>query len=96
MTKLKIGVLHPGAMGISVAASAKDAGHVVYWASEGRSRQTRTRAARFDLVDAQTLQQLCDDCSVIFSVCPPHAAAEKMGVIGLSIGTAIGLALDMR
>ena len=33
----KIGILHPGEMGISVAASAINSGHPVYWASQGRS-----------------------------------------------------------
>jgi len=34
---LRIGILHPGAMGISVAASAIHNQHRVQWASEGRS-----------------------------------------------------------
>ena len=33
----RIGILHPGAMGISLAATALNGGHDVYWASEGRS-----------------------------------------------------------
>jgi hypothetical protein len=41
---IKIGVLHPGNMGISVAASAQNSGNEVYWASQGRSSQTRERA----------------------------------------------------
>ena len=32
MSGLKIGVLHPGAMGESLAATAKNTGHEVYWA----------------------------------------------------------------
>ena len=76
MTKRKIGILHPGNMGISIAASAQNSGHAVYWASEGRSPQTRERAERFGLLDAHTLEELCSACSVIVSVCPPHAAEE--------------------
>jgi 3-hydroxyisobutyrate dehydrogenase-like beta-hydroxyacid dehydrogenase len=76
MTKQKIGILHPGKMGISVAASAQNSGHTVYWASEGRSPQTLRRAAEFDLIDSHTLARLCETCSVIVSVCPPHAAEE--------------------
>jgi len=76
MTKMKVGFLHPGAMGISLAASAQNTGHTAYWVSEGRSQQTRERAARFDLVDARTLEKLCETCAVMVSVCPPHAAEE--------------------
>ena len=74
MTKQNIGILHPGNMGISIAASAQNSWHTVYWASEGRSPQTRERAERFGLLDACTLGKLCETCSVIVSVCPPHAA----------------------
>ncbi len=74
MAKLKIGILHPGAMGISVAASAQNSGHRVYWVSEGRSRQTRMRAEERELLDAETLDKLCSTCEVIVSVCPPGAA----------------------
>lgn len=61
-------------MGISIAASAKNSGHEVIWASEGRSADTRTRAEQHDLRDAGTLANLCATCSVIVSVCPPDAA----------------------
>ena len=47
MTKQKVGILHPGMMGISVAAAVKKSGHTVYWSSEGRSQQTRERAEKF-------------------------------------------------
>ena len=36
-----IGLLHPGAMGISVAACALRSGQQVCYASEGRSQATR-------------------------------------------------------
>lgn len=72
----KLGILHPGNMGISVAASAQNSGCEVYWASEGRSAQTRERAERFGLQDAGTVASLCSICSVIVSVCPPHAAED--------------------
>ncbi len=76
MMKQKIGILHPGQMGISVAASAQNSGHTVCWASEGRGPQTRERAGKFNLVDAGSLGALCETCPVIISVCPPHAAEE--------------------
>ncbi|MSP12806.1 MAG: NAD(P)-dependent oxidoreductase [Chloroflexi bacterium] len=72
----RIGIIHPGAMGISIAASAQNTGYQVYWASAGRSRQTQERAAKFGLRDAITLAQLCETCQLIVCVCPPHAAEE--------------------
>ena len=71
-----IGILHPGAMGISVAASALQSGHQVCYVSEGRSDATRIRASEHDLRDLGTLAELCKTCSIIISVCPPHAAEE--------------------
>ncbi len=69
-----IGFLHPGEMGISIAASAQNSGHQVYWASEGRSPATRARAEKLGLRDAGTLAHLCAECAIVVSVCPPHAA----------------------
>ena len=76
MSARKIGILHPGNMGISLAASAQNSGHAVYWVSEGRSAQTRERAERIGLLDAHSLAKVCSTCSVIVSVCPPHAAED--------------------
>ncbi|MDF1594402.1 MAG: NAD(P)-binding domain-containing protein [Desulfobacterales bacterium] len=76
MSKLNIGILHPGQMGISIAASAQNTGHTVYWASEGRSRHTLARAEKFNLLDTYNLKKLCETCSFIISVCPPHAAED--------------------
>jgi len=74
MDSLKIGFLHPGAMGVSLAASALASGHDAYWASLGRSNATRSRAAEHGLRDVQSIESLCSSCSIIMSVCPPHAA----------------------
>ena len=74
--KEAVGVLHPGQMGVSVAASARNSGCLVYWAGEGRSRRTRERAESHGLIETPTLAKLCESCSVIISVCPPHAAEE--------------------
>jgi 3-hydroxyisobutyrate dehydrogenase-like beta-hydroxyacid dehydrogenase len=71
-----IGILHPGAMGISVAASAMRSGQQVCYASEGRSGATRARAAGHDLRDLGGLRALCQACSLIISVCPPDAAED--------------------
>jgi len=76
MKKPKLGILHPGNMGISIAASAKASGCQVYWTSEGRSVQTRERAEEHNLNELATLAELCETCSVVVSVCPPHAAEK--------------------
>jgi len=70
----KIGVLHPGEMGISVAASAINSGHQMYWTSANRSDMTRRRAEKHHLIEIETLPELCQTTEIIFSVCPPHAA----------------------
>jgi 3-hydroxyisobutyrate dehydrogenase-like beta-hydroxyacid dehydrogenase len=72
----KIGVIHPGEMGISIAVAASNNGHEVYWASDGRSDKTRARAENYHLIDANSLLQLCETCEVLLSVCPPYVAEE--------------------
>lgn len=79
---MNVGILHPGAMGVSLAATARNSGHSVYWASVGRSAQTRDRAVKAGLIDAGTLDQLCGHSEVIVSVCPPHAAEKVAGRVG--------------
>lgn len=71
-----IGILHPGAMGISVAACALRSGQRVCYASEGRSNATRARASEHKLQDLKSLAELCRTCSILISVCPPHAAED--------------------
>lgn len=90
----KIGILHPGEMGISVAVSARNSGHDVFWVSEGRSQATRKRAQDHSLIDAHSLAELCRTCSVIISICPPHAAQDVASqVIGHSF---TGLYADLN
>ena len=76
MNPKHIGFLHPGAMGISLAATARNLGHIAYWASEGRSAATRARADKHQLTEVRSIEELCENCTVIISVCPPHAAQE--------------------
>jgi len=71
-----IGILHPGAMGVSIAVSAINNGHQVYWVSEDRSYKTRLRAEKHGLIEVTTLTLLCASSEIIFSVCPPHAAKD--------------------
>jgi 3-hydroxyisobutyrate dehydrogenase-like beta-hydroxyacid dehydrogenase len=76
MASQRIGILHPGQMGIVVAVSAQNGGNEVHWASEGRSKATRERASQAGLRDAGTLTKLCELCPVMVSVCPPEFAEE--------------------
>src|SRR5262245_45894948 len=71
-----VGILHPGEMGVSVAVSARNSGHVVHWASAGRSPQPLQRAREHSLVEVSSLAELCRICSIFISVCPPHAAED--------------------
>ena len=72
----KIGFLHPGAMGVSLAASAIAGGHDAHWVSDGRSVETRSRAQEHGLLECQSLSELSSRCSTIVSICPPAAADD--------------------
>lgn len=72
----KIGILHPGEMGVSIAASAINSKNEVYWVSQGRSEKTRLRAEQQRLIELSSVEQLCQTCEIIMSVCPPHVAEE--------------------
>ncbi len=74
---MRIGILHPGQMGMVVAVSARNSGNEVFWASEHRSAATRARASEALLQDAGTLAKLCELCPLIVSVCPPEFAEDQ-------------------
>lgn len=76
MKAQRVGILHPGEMGISIAASAKNSGCEVCWASEGRGASTRERVAKVGLREAANVSELCGVCEIVISVCPPHAAED--------------------
>jgi len=76
MSKVTVGVLHPGEMGASVGAAARYGGAEVVWTSQGRSASTQARAAADGLRDVDTLQNLVAASEIILSVCPPGAAAD--------------------
>ncbi len=76
MSQQHIGFVHPGLMGESLAATTQNSGNKAYWVSEGRSNATRERAERNGLIEVKTLFELCNTCSIIISVCPPHAATQ--------------------
>lgn len=70
----RVGLLHPGAMGVTVGATLRAGGASVAWASDGRSAATRRRADDAGLRDASSLARLVRESDVIVSVCPPDSA----------------------
>ncbi len=74
--KQQIGILHPGAMGVSLAASVIASGHNAFWISKGRSHQTHARAKEHGLIDCSSLSEMSKYCEMIVSICPPAAADE--------------------
>ena len=66
-----VGLLHPGEMGAVVGACVD--GDVI-WASAGRSKASRARAASFR--DAGSIAAVVGEADVILSICPPHAAVD--------------------
>lgn len=68
-----VGLLHPGAMGVTIGAACRVP---VVWCSTGRSAATAERAERAGLVDVSTLAALTDRSEVIVSVCPPEEAVS--------------------
>jgi len=71
-----VGFLHPGAMGVSLAATAQNSGCTAHWVSDGRSQDTHERASKINMTEVASMEELCEICAVIVCVCPPHAAAD--------------------
>ena len=89
---MKVGVLHPGAMGETVAACLTGNGQAVYWCGDGRSDATAARAAAAGASGVASLAELAQRCDLIISVCPPSAAKAQAGAVAAT-GYA-GLYLD--
>jgi 3-hydroxyisobutyrate dehydrogenase-like beta-hydroxyacid dehydrogenase len=69
-------VLHPGAMGASVAAALIDAGHEVAWVADGRSTATVQRAKVAGCRSFENLAAALAEVAGVVSVVPPeHALA---------------------
>lgn len=75
MDKQRVGLLHPGAMGSSVAAALSKK-YETSWVSEGRSAETRQRAIEAGLKDCLHLEELLAQATILFSICPPSVAVE--------------------
>jgi 3-hydroxyisobutyrate dehydrogenase-like beta-hydroxyacid dehydrogenase len=76
MKTKQVGLLHPGAMGISLAATVQNTNHTAYWVPKDRSLGTCDRAEKHSLTAVRTIKELCCKCSLIICVCPPHAATD--------------------
>ena len=70
-----VGLLHPGEMGAAVGGCLVSVGHEVLWDPAGRSRATTGRALAAELTGVR-FDRLVAKSSVIFSICPPHAALD--------------------
>lgn len=73
---MKIALLNPGAMGATIGAALVRSGHEVFWATEGRSEATESRAIDAGLTAAGSLNEMLAACGGLISVCPPHAAGD--------------------
>ncbi len=71
---MRVGVLHPGEMGVTVLESLMANGVSATWVKEGRRESTIQRASSVPSLD--TLEELTDSAETIISVCPPSAALE--------------------
>ena len=74
-----VGLLHPGAMGVTVGAAVAPAR--VVWASEGRSDETRARAEDAGFEDLRTLDEVATAADAVLCVCPPHGALELAAAV---------------
>ena len=71
---MRVGVLHPGEMGVTVLESLVENDVSATWVKGGRSESTVRRASSIPSVD--TLEELIHSVGIIMSVCPPSAALE--------------------
>lgn len=81
---IRMGFLHPGEMGSALAKVARRNGATTWWASEGRSISTASRAAVAGIEDVGALKALCHHCEIIISICPPHAAIDMAKAVAAS------------
>jgi len=78
---MRVGLLHPGAMGAALGAALVGNGHEVLWVSDGRSAETRARAEADALTDVVTIDALAAGSDVVISICPPEHAATVASAV---------------
>lgn len=69
-----VGVLHPGQMGATVAARAREHGARVLWCPDGRSSRTEQRAVAARLEPVADVGEVLRRSDVVLSICPPMVA----------------------
>ncbi|MFC6984845.1 NAD(P)-dependent oxidoreductase [Streptomyces cirratus] len=74
-------LLHPGAMGATVAAQTVAAGHEVLWVPEGRSDATRRRAEDAGATACDSLDEALARSEIVLSICPPQAAEDVAATV---------------
>ena len=72
---MRIGILHPGAMGASIGLSLLASAHEVGWVTAQRSAASRNRAKQFEAFPA--LDDMAAWADGIISICPPDAALAQ-------------------
>jgi len=73
-----VGFLHPGAMGVALAAACSGER---CWASEGRSAATWKRAESIEMLAHESVEALAAHCKTLISVCPPGAAEDVAAAV---------------
>jgi 3-hydroxyisobutyrate dehydrogenase-like beta-hydroxyacid dehydrogenase len=73
---VKLAILHPGEMGVTVGAAMKNTGHEVFWLPQARSTATAGRAENAGFQPCGSLPELVGGVQGIVSVCPPHGAVD--------------------
>jgi 3-hydroxyisobutyrate dehydrogenase-like beta-hydroxyacid dehydrogenase len=68
-------------MGAAIGAQLVAAGHRVHWCSAGRSERTTARAREAGLHTVGSVAEMLAGSEVVFSICPPAAAAQLAGRI---------------
>jgi len=63
---MNIGILHPGRMGVTLASSIDRSIHNIYWASSGRSNESKQRAINYNLIDLLSINNLLNKCDIVF------------------------------
>ena len=72
---MRLGIVHPGSMGVTVGMAAAARGEVL-WAGEGRSAATKARASEAAFTDVGTLVELATAADAVISLVPPAAAED--------------------
>jgi 3-hydroxyisobutyrate dehydrogenase-like beta-hydroxyacid dehydrogenase len=83
----RILVMHPGAMGSSIAMAMTGAGHEVLWIADGRSAASAARAVEAGCVAMPALEEALGAVEGVVSVVPPEHAvsvAEQVGALGFT------------